>query len=271
MTEQNKLWYWKQGGKVTGPFPSGLLQKYIILGRVKPSDLMSQDKQTWQRAATIRDLIPEVVRHKSDPNYEERLEAARRWADDRGDDRDSDGETRKRNTHLGIKVLGWKGILLVILLAAGAIWAAFRFTPDKMFMDIDCMAEPAAGIVYDGCDLHGKNFSGKNLKKASFRNANLVGADFSNANLSQSLMQYSDLSRANLAKTKFKKADLTAAKLSGATLFRTNFIDADLSFADLTRAKAKTIRLKRTKLAKTIWFNGQVCAEQSVDKCLIAK
>ena len=271
MTEQNKLWYWKQGGKVTGPFPSGLLQKYIILGRVRPDDLMSQDKQIWQRAATIRDLIPDVVRHKSDPNYEERLESARRWADDRGDDRDSNGDKRKRNTHLGIKVLGWKGILLVIILAGIGIWAAFRFTPEKLFMEIDCASKPAVAVVYDGCDLRGKNFSGKNLSQASFRNANLVGADFSNANLTQSLMQYSDLSRANLSQAKFKKANLTATKLAGATLFRTNFSDANLSFADLTRAKAKRIRLKRTKLAKTIWFNGQVCAEQSIDKCLIAK
>jgi len=271
MTEQNKLWYWKKGGRVTGPFPSGLLQKYIILGRVKPDDLMSQDKQIWQRAATIRDLIPDVVRHKNDPNYEERLEAARRWADDRGDERDGSGEKRVRNTHLGIKVLGWKGLLLVTLLLAGGIWAAFYFTPEKSFMEVDCEAKPSPGVVFDGCDLHGQNFSNMDLSEASFRNANLNGADLSGANLTESQFQYSDMSMANLTKAKFNQANLTAAKLSGATINQTDFRGADLSFANLTKAKARKIRLKKTKLAKTIWFNGQICAEQSVDKCLIAK
>lgn len=270
MTEQNKLWYWKKGGKVTGPFPSGLLQKYIILGRVKPDDLMSRDKQFWQRAATIRELIPDVVRHKNDPNYEERLEAARRWADDRSDDRDG-GHKKKRNTRLGIKVLGWKGMTLVILLLSGAIWSAFHFTPEKSFMEVDCSAIPKAGSVFDGCDLQNWDFSGKDLTGVSFRNSNLTGANFSNAILNNAALQYSDLSQANLTKTKMKKANLTAAKLAGATINGTNFRGADLSFADLTKARARKVRFKSTKLAKTVWFNGQVCAEQSVDKCLIAK
>jgi len=271
MNDQNKLWYWKKGGKVNGPFPSGLLQQYIILGRVKPDDLMSQDKQTWQRAATIRDLIPDVVRHKNDPNYEERLEAARRWADDRGDSRDSTGDKKKRNTHLGIKILGWKGILLVTILVASAIWTAFYFTPEKSFMEVDCKAAPKPGVIYDGCDLQGRNFSNKDLSKASFRNANLNGADLSGAILVESKMQYSDMSLTRLAKTNFKKANLTAVKLSGAIINGTDFRGADLSFANLTKAKARKIRLKKTRLSKTVWFNGQVCAEQSVDKCLIAK
>lgn len=269
------LWYWKKNGKVTGPFAEGLIQQYIILKRVHPNDLMSQDKENWRKAASISALIPDVIKHKNDENYDERLKAARRWADDREDRR---GEKtaehfipRKTITHIGISTLEWTstGLFLIILIAI--VVALFYFTPKKTVEQINCQSQPVEKVIFDGCELSGKNFSNQVIQYASFKNTRMNSINLTQSVLSHSQMQYSELSNSNLTGSKLDHVNLTAATLSGAILNGTDFSYANLNYANLKGAKVKNINLTGASLSKTIWFNGKICAQGSVGRCLLSK
>ena len=269
------LWYWKKNGKVTGPFAEGMIQQYIILKRVHPNDLMSQDKENWSKVASIPALIPDVIKHKSDENFDERLKAAKRWADDRGKvrgDESSEGFIpRKKITHIGISTMGWTSIAIFIVFIMAIVFAFFYFTPENQSKQINCYNQPAKKIVFNGCELSGKNFSKQMIQYASFKNAHMNNINLSQSILSYSQMQYSDLSHSNLTASKLDHVNLTAAILTGAILHRTDFSYANLNYANLKGAKVKNINLTGASLSKTIWFNGKTCAQGSVGRCLSNK
>jgi len=269
------LWYWKKNGKVTGPFAEGLIQQYIILKRVHPNDLMSKDKNTWSKAASIPALIPDVLKHKNEENYDERLKAARRWADDRGHARGSETaeshNQRKQITHIGINTFGWMSIVFFILFIVAIVYAFFYFTPEKKAAEINCQAQPTERVIFDGCELSGKNFSRQIIQYASFKNARMNNINLTQSALSYSQMQYSELQNSNLTGAKLDHANLTASNLTGSVLDGTDFSHANLNYASLKGAKAKNIKLKGASLSKTTWFNGEICAMGSVGRCLLNK
>ncbi len=268
---QNLQWYWKRDGKVKGPFATGLIQKYIILGRVHPDDLMSQDKQTWRRAATIRALIPEVYKHRNDENFAERLKAAKRWAEDRTEIRADMEDTipRHHNTRLRIKTLGWKSILLWLLLMTVLLAAFFVFMPKQQKVVVDCSLKLEAGGVFDNCVFKKNAPRSRDLTKISMKNAIMRGMNLSDTRLSHAQLHYSQMQGVNLSNARLDHAQLYGANLKGAILLNTDFSHADLSYADLSKARVKNINLKQARLSKTIWFNGQVCANGSLGRCLV--
>ncbi|MFK5894783.1 MAG: pentapeptide repeat-containing protein [Pseudomonadota bacterium] len=270
---KNTYWYWKKNGKVTGPFAKGLIQQYILLGRIHANDLMSQNKESWRKVSTITDLIPDEVKYKGNTNYTERLKAAKRWADDRGDSREikTDYKKRKNITHIGIHTLGLKALILFMIFLILGVGAAFYFTPQKTSGQINCQAKPVARIRLDGCALSGKSFANLDMQYASLKNVQMLNTNLSSTILSHSQMQYSQLDNSNLTDTKLDYADLTAASFSGVILHNTDLSYANLSYANLKGAKAKDIKLTGTVLSKTIWFNGKVCASSSIGRCLISK
>ncbi len=269
----SNLWYWKQNGKVTGPFPAGQIHEYILLKRIHPNDLVSQDKETWCRVVSIPELLPDILKHKKDENFKDRLQAAKRWADDRNTDRLSVNKEGKEihhtNTHVNIKTFGWGSAVILFVLIALIIAGSFYFMPQKSMMAFNCQHDTDGGLNYDNCKKNGEDFSAKNLQNASFNNAELSNTNFHASKLSHTLFKYAELIGADLSRAKLDHADLTGANLSGAKLDRTDFSFANLSYADLSKAKAKNIKLKQTQLSKTIWFNGQVCAQGSIGKCLV--
>jgi hypothetical protein len=91
-----RLWYIRRGGSVTGPFPLAAIEQDFLLGRFKPQDELSEDRELWVRVAEQPELAALVsLPHPDAPTDElerdwrrERLEALRRWADQRtGQDR----------------------------------------------------------------------------------------------------------------------------------------------------------------------------------------
>ena len=107
MNKETQLWYLKAKGRIKGPFASGLISKNILLGRIHPDDLLSQDKEIWRKASSIREVMPDVIKHRHEANYKERLKAARRWDDELDVIRETDVDgkqkvyiPRKKNTHL---------------------------------------------------------------------------------------------------------------------------------------------------------------------------
>ena len=79
------MWYLRKNGEVKGPYPAGLISRYILLGRINDGDEVSGDGEEWLVIRDIPELIPDVMKgDASDPLVQERLQAARRWADERG-------------------------------------------------------------------------------------------------------------------------------------------------------------------------------------------
>ncbi len=275
MNKETQLWYLKANGRVKGPFAAGLISKNILLGRINPNDLLSKDKEVWRKASTIREVMPDVIKHRNEPNYKERLKAARRWADERDEVRevDSDGKEkvytpRKKITHLQIKTTGYLGMIGIGVFLSGLILAIFMFTPEDPLAQIDCSAPAKDGIIFDGCHLQRKDFSQLSLRNSSFKNTLLQNTQFIKTALQTSILDYANLSHSDLSGANLTNASLRASDLRGAILNGTIFTKADLSYADLTGAKASSIKLTGTKLANTLWFDGRVCSKASIGRCL---
>jgi hypothetical protein len=89
-----RLWYLRRGERVTGPFPLPAIQQDFLLGRVRVTDELSQDRQMWLRLtehpelATLTQVPADGVETGERDWGRERFEALRRWADERsGHDR----------------------------------------------------------------------------------------------------------------------------------------------------------------------------------------
>ncbi len=275
MNKETQSWYIKSKGRLTGPFASGLISKNILLGRIHPDDLLSQDKNTWRKASSIAEVMPEVIKHRHEANYKERLKAARRWADERQEIREVDASgkarvytPRKKITHLKIKTTGIVGIISLVAVFSGLLLLVFFLTPSDPLVNIDCTAAAEDGNIYDGCRLQRQDFSGLSLKHSSFKNTLLKNSRFNDTQLQGSQLDFANLSHADLSGANLTDASLRAVDLSGALLNRTNFTNADLSYADLSNAKAIKLKLSGAKLANTIWFDGSVCDKKSIGRCL---
>ncbi len=270
----NAFWYWKKNGKVKGPFAKGLIQQYILLGRIHGKDLVSQNKESWCKVSSVPDLISDKIKHKGNNNNTERLEAAKRWADDREEARGeykANFNQRKNITHIGIHTRSPYTLILVIILLMFGLWFIFYFTPEKSAEQIDCQAKPTVKIRFDNCRLSGQNFANLDMQYASLKNTHMHNTNLSQTILSHSQMKYSQLNNSNLTGTKLDYADLTAASLTDAVLHNTDLSYANLSYANLNGAKVNNIIITGTILSKTIWFNGKVCSSASIGRCLISK
>ncbi|MCA9912020.1 MAG: pentapeptide repeat-containing protein [Anaerolineae bacterium] len=290
MTEKvRKLWFIRQDKEIRGPFPSATISQFLLIGRVRMSDEVSQDKENWQKIRNIPELIPDVMKADlTDPVNRANLEAARHGADERkwGEDEFDDSERRssetaeeyalrqlhasKRLDEYERKTKQQKIITLAVLLVicAAVIIPLLLYTPGEKVPDIDCSAPQAPGVNWSNCNFQGANLDGAVLIKAHIRNANftsaslyqtkLSGVDFSYTNLGLANLRLSDLTNASLVGAVLRNSDLRGADLSG----------ADLSYADLQGAQLTDTNLRRAKLDKAIWINGQVCAQGSVGGCL---
>src|SRR3569833_1160756 len=270
------VWYVRRGDEVKGPYPSGLITRYVLLGRVRANDEVSIDGATWGLISDHPDLIPSVMK---DPDAApQRLEAARRWADERdGERRSADGasetaagEQRQRSERRAPEIPDivdyrvsrstraaehaesarqWLGLLGIVAVTVGVVAVILYFyKPPPPEQLVDCSAKPAPSVNWSDCVLTG---------------VNLAGADLTGAKLS-----YSTRSRGNFENADLRGATLTGANLRGAQLSHAHFDKADLSYADLTGAELAGVELSDAKLGNTIWAGGMICAPESVGTCL---
>ena len=70
-----QLWYTRRDKEIRGPFPPGLITRYILLGRIREDDELSTDQIAWQPVSENPELIPEEL--KLDLNVEENQERLR--------------------------------------------------------------------------------------------------------------------------------------------------------------------------------------------------
>ncbi len=296
MTEHT-LWYTKRGDDILGPFPAKAISQALLIGRLKPTALVSLDKVEWLALGDVEALVPEVMKaDMTDPEAQARLEAARRAADERlardrrsrekttaaeqreGDRRQEESvediEERVARTERLQKLMKterqskWPLVVMMVLLT-GMVAAAIWLTPsDNGAGDSDCEAPPTAGVNWDNCQMPGLSVGRASLSAASVRNANLTAANLAGGDLRDINLAYSNLSLADLSGSDLSNASLVGVDFRQASLAHADLRNADLSHADLRGANLLKARLDGAKLSKTIWWDGSVCGPASVGECI---
>ncbi len=300
MTTSSNSWYLRIRGEVKGPYPAGLVSRYLLLGRITDGDHVSNDGQEWFAIKEIPELIPQVLKEDaSDPISQERLQAARRWADERSVDRRGEKgghdliqdnrqgsdrrdpeqapllehRQRRMSRHQGILSESqgrWTMLMIAgtVAIAAGAFLLLYKPPPPQL--GADCHSPPAPNVNWSNCVLDGARLQGRNLSGATLYSASLTATDLSGSVLKGSNLSYAALSIANLSGVDLRDGILVGTKLRQAKLNDAHLENADLSYADLTGANLSGAHLHNTKLGNAIWTDGWRCLPDSIDTCQTA-
>ena len=284
-----KAWYIRsQSNKaITGPFPGGQISREILLGRHKMDDEVSHDKEEWLILRDVPELVPEVfTENKNDPRFNDRLAAARRWADERRGiaDIDTPSERRANSSYENDEIkrlhrlaneaksktnplatVAQVAIAFVIIIIV--ISLAFQYSPDDKKSTTDCTSPAQQGVDWNGCDLSGTqlvkvNLIAANLMSTNLQTSNLYGADLSHANL-----QYAQLHLSNLKYVNFTKANLKGTSLVGADLSNAILSQSNLSYANLRDAIINAADFSNARLDHAIWVDGRTCRINSIGSC----
>jgi len=310
MTAQT-LWYVRREGKLIGPHPRKVIVDCLLLGRFAWDDPASMDGRNWQPLKLYPEILAALepsaraaLAESDEPSsiswHNERLAAAKRWADERsgldrrtGDEVESAEERRsldeRRQQRELLQVVLWRrlrrelsaaydrsgasrGWLLpaiaaaVVVVVAVAI-ATWQRAPSSIEVSLgslaaNCAAAPAPGVSWAGCNRQGAALGGVNLRAARLSGVKFAEADLRNADLT-----YAELAGADLSGARLSGARLFGANLSGANLSGASMESADLSFADLRNAKLEAVQLTRARLGNAIWTDGRRCASTSIGRC----
>jgi hypothetical protein len=76
-------WYARREGKVRGPYRPDQVTRYVLLGRIRLSDELSEDGQRWQPVMKCTKLLPGELSGEPSWDHYQRLVMARVNADER--------------------------------------------------------------------------------------------------------------------------------------------------------------------------------------------
>lgn len=276
----------KSDGEVRGPFPSGQISQEMLLGRYKLDDEVSHDKEEWFAIRSIEEIVPDIYTENRDaPGFEDRLAAARRWADERRGIDEIDVKTERRSgesyENAEIKrlhrlaekakkktnpVTTFIQIATVFSIIAVMLVLAFEYSPEPENA-VDCAAPIQQGINLSGCDLSGAKLSKQKMLAVNFMNTNLQTANLQSSDLSHANLKYAQLHLSNLKFVNFTKANLTGANMLGADLTGAIFNQANLSYANFRDANILTTDFTQARLDHAIWIDGRTCKVNSIGSC----
>ena len=276
---------------VTGPFPIAQIEKNIAVGRLRATDLVSNDGDHWNAVADNPDLVDfvqESRRRDGSAQFDERQCERRRSgaagvsADglesrvetDRRRGEPSEIVTRRERSRrvwrsMRADKLGTRGPITAVAVGLGVIVVlglALR-TPHPD-VSPDCTSEPQPAVNWDFCQKSNIDLKQLDLHGISARNSRLAGSNLAGANLANANLAYADLEN-----TDMELADLSGARLIGANLRATNLSyanlrAADLQFVDLTNADLQGADLRDTRLGNAIWSDGRQCAPHAIGACV---
>jgi Uncharacterized low-complexity proteins len=287
--KETQNWYVRRGKEVKGPFPAGLVSRYILLQRITERDEVSRDRQEWTPVTAVPELIPDVVRvaraNPDDEEAQQHLAAARRWADERREAKGpppQDGERRSRGglmfSHPArdaderpASLISRRDYLVVAMILTALVAIPFVLPSGPKPSDPQCDAAPSPGVNWSNCRLEGRQYPNADLAGANLRNANLTGAVLRAANLAGADLAYANLTLANLRGANLRQGSLKGATLRNTDLSNANLEDADLSYADLSTVDLDSAILSGARLDHAVWGGGVVCMPGSVGECVPAK
>ncbi len=278
-----------------------MVSRYILLGRLQMADEVSDNGQDWLIVKDAPELIPKVMQEDiGDPLTQERLQAARRWADERDRKRRGevgDSEQRQEYRRSGdrreaeepetvehrLSRLGREKEIFAesrnrwtMMAIAGAVAVAagifiLFYTPPPLSLATDCQSSAAPRVNWNNCVMDGVRLDESDLSGASLYSVSLTGASLRHSTLKGSNLSYAGLSISNLEGADLRQATLIGANLRRAKLAHALLDDANLSYADLTGADLTGASLHNAKLGNVIWTDGRRCLPQSVGSCQTAQ
>lgn len=281
MSTPAQIWYVRRGELVRGPYPRGLIMRYVILGRIVADDELSADCINWVSLADLPELIPPVMHGESGA-----LVAARRWENERRAGPAEQGAAESERRRAGDEVpapvlrhedlalqaarrrrLQHRAALLAVLLLAGFGAVLLLYPAAVPPPDSDCLLAPAPGVNWNHCAMDGRFLAGADLGDAHMNSMSLNGANLSAARLAGADLSFSNLSRTDLRDTDLRGAQLIGASLRNADMAGARLDRADLSYADLRGAMLLGTELARARLDSAIWVDGRVCGSGSIGEC----
>jgi hypothetical protein len=85
--QSSECWYTRREGVIRGPFSAEDVTRYILLGRIRLDDELSQERENWVAAAQLTSLLPAELSSQSGWEDYERLVTAHMKVDERKGDR----------------------------------------------------------------------------------------------------------------------------------------------------------------------------------------
>lgn len=276
----SKAWYIRHLAdmEIKGPFPAGQISQEILLGRHKAEDEVSHDKEQWYKIRDVPALLPHILNNDAEqPEFEDRLAAARRWADERRDVVGERGVTKTddiKRLHGLVNKAKKKSSFASSCMQMGAVFGvvlalvvlAFQYSPE-IKVEVDCSTSAQPGVDWRECVLVSIQLAQTDLVAANLMNTNLEQANMKKANLAQANLKYSKLNSANLQGVNLTKANLKGASLLGADLTAALLSQADLSYAILRGAIIEDADFSAAILDGAIWVDGRTCAKGSIGQC----
>jgi len=291
-----KLWYAKRKGKILGPFPSGALRRFVLIGRVRIDDYVSSDKKDWQKVSEVPEVVPREVRKaiaegRLDTLFPDKLREDERTGRERrsnpsapmkgrkGERREDETDIAKQHRKKRDDIQRLRenrkrpmvGIIVVgVLVVFGMSFGLYLGAPEPI-PDPDCDAQPSPRVNWRNCRLDQVVHESVNLDSANLSSASLRGSRFSGAHFNAGDLQYADFGGADLSYT-----ELTQARMKGATLVKADLSYADLSKSDLSYANLRGANLGGALLADVIfdhaiWVDGQTCLPGSLGTCRVTQ
>ncbi len=83
------VWYAKRGAAIRGPYNPQQVTRYMLLGRIRLDDLLSQDQESWYAAESITELMPPELTTPDTPDDYRLLVKAQLQVDERKGERRS--------------------------------------------------------------------------------------------------------------------------------------------------------------------------------------
>jgi hypothetical protein len=240
---QQRSWYLQTNGRVIGPFPSAAVRRMLSLGQAGLDDLVSSDRRQWKAVRQVHEVVPPELRG-----------AKQAW----------------QTPEPARKPLPLVAMAVFALVFSGIIGFALWWGGSVSNGQPDCAAAPRPAVDWRNCRLLGLSAEWAELQRMNGQNAVLRAARLNAADLSFAMLDYADLSSADLAYTLLHGASLRGADLRGADLTNSDLSQSDLSFADLRGARLGAALLQGASLHNALWFDGRICAKDSLGACAAA-
>jgi hypothetical protein len=265
------------------------------------ADEVSDNGQDWLLVKDAPELIPKILQGDiNDPQIQERLQAARRWADERDRKRRGEvssheqrqeyrqGEDRRESEEMDmvghrLRRIGrereifaesqnrWTMMIFVGVVAVAVGIFTLYYSPPPPSLGTDCRSAAAPHVNWNNCVMDGVRLDERDLSGASLYSISLIGANLRHSTLRGGNLSYAGLSISNLEGADLRQANLVGANLRHARLVNALLDDANLSYADLTGADLTGVSLHNAKLGNVIWTDGKRCLPQSVGSCQTAQ
>jgi len=292
---KQQLWFTRRKGHAQGPFPSGSIRRFVLLGRLSMEDEVKSDNQDWRRIEEVPEVLPPEIREAlKNGNVDELIPARMREDERNGKDRrgpageqpdsrrkgerrreEPDVVVRHRRVKTDLIEIGRQrrfplsGVLVMGLGVLLAMGSGLYLGAPPAIPDPECYRSPAPQVNWRNCILDGLRAESADMQDALLNNAILRGARFSGARFNRADLKYANLTGSDLSYAYFRQASMKGVGLRNADLSYADLSGADLSFADLTGANLGGANLDQTRFGHAIWMDGRKCLPGSIGGCRV--